>query len=92
MRRCNRRRDPDPMTQPDDDILRELNRLADEEHELDRTSATPSPGWAERRREIDISLARCWDLLRQRRARRRAGLDPADAALRPAGVVERYRQ
>jgi hypothetical protein len=39
-----------------------------------------------------VSLDQCWDLLRQRRARRDAGLDPDTAAERPADVVEGYWQ
>ncbi|MGH2813844.1 MAG: DUF2630 family protein, partial [Actinomycetota bacterium] len=34
----------------------------------------------------------CWDLLRQRRARRDAGQDPDTAQLRPEGTVEGYLQ
>ena len=43
--------------------------------------------------ELGVQLDRYWDLLRQRDARRRAGLDP-DQARRsgPADVVEGYRQ
>ena len=43
-------------------------------------------------RTIEVALDQCWDLLRQRRARRNAGQDPDDATLRPAPVVEDYRQ
>ena len=39
-----------------------------------------------------IELDRCWDLLRQRRARRNAGGDPDDAQVRDAESVERYLQ
>lgn len=82
------------MTQPmdDEDILQEISRLADEEHELGRTGGEPSQTRSDRRREIERSLDQRWDLLRQRRARRSAGVDPADAAVRSAGVVDRYEQ
>ncbi len=43
-------------------------------------------------RDIEVALDQCWDLLRQRRARRVAGQDPEDVAVRPAGVVEGYQQ
>ena len=33
--------------------------------------------------EIEIALDQCWDLLRQRRARREFGEDPDAAAVRP---------
>jgi hypothetical protein len=39
-----------------------------------------------------VQLDRYWDLLRQRDARRRAGLDPDGAQVRSADVVEGYRQ
>jgi hypothetical protein len=41
---------------------------------------------------IQVELDQCWDLLRQRRARREFGQDPDDAKVRPASVVERYEQ
>jgi hypothetical protein len=41
---------------------------------------------------VKIELDRYWDLLRQRRALRDAGLDPDAATLRPADTVERYQQ
>jgi hypothetical protein len=43
-------------------------------------------------REIEVQLDQCWDLLRQRRARRDAGQDPDAAEVRPEGVVEHYQQ
>jgi hypothetical protein len=42
--------------------------------------------------EIRVSLDRCWDLLRQRRAKREFGLDPDEAKARSADTVEHYRQ
>jgi hypothetical protein len=42
--------------------------------------------------EHEVTLDQCWDLLRQRRARRAAGQDPDDVAVRPEEVVEHYRQ
>ena len=41
---------------------------------------------------IKIELDQCWDLLRQRDARREFGQDPNDATVRPPSVVERYQQ
>jgi hypothetical protein len=41
-------------------------------------------------RGLEVLLDQCWDLLRQRRARREFGLDPDDAELRNASTVERY--
>jgi hypothetical protein len=45
-----------------------------------------------RLRALEEHLDQLWDLLRQRRARRQAGLDPDDAAERDESVVEHYRQ
>ena len=42
--------------------------------------------------EVEVGLDLCWDLLRQRRALRNAGLDPSDAATRSEGTVEGYQQ
>jgi hypothetical protein len=42
--------------------------------------------------KIQVELDQCWDLLRQRRARREFGQDPDGATVRPASVVERYEQ
>jgi hypothetical protein len=41
---------------------------------------------------VEVQLDRCWDLLRQRRARRQAGQDPEQAQVRPASTVEHYQQ
>ena len=41
---------------------------------------------------IKIELDQCWDLLRQRDARREFGQDPNEAKVRPPSVVERYKQ
>jgi hypothetical protein len=48
---------------------------------------------AEDRRRLDqvsVELDQCWDLLRQRRARREFGDDPSQAHARDAGVVKKY--
>jgi hypothetical protein len=42
--------------------------------------------------KIQVELDQCWDLLRQRRAKREFGDDPDQAHVRPAGVVEKYEQ
>jgi hypothetical protein len=39
-----------------------------------------------------VALDQCWDLLRQRRARRDAGQDPDAATVRSERVVEGYQQ
>jgi hypothetical protein len=43
-------------------------------------------------RQLEVSLDQCWDLLRQRRARRQFGQNPDDAQPRDPSVVEGYKQ
>ncbi|MFC5379899.1 DUF2630 family protein [Aquipuribacter nitratireducens] len=79
----------------DEDVLAEIGRIVRAEHEAreaaQRDELTPEQEQAEVER-LEVALDRCWDLLRQRRARRAAGEDPDDAEARPEQVVERYRQ
>ena len=76
------------------EIVRHIGELADEEHTLERSHAGEALSDDElaRLRAIEVALDQCWDLLRQRRARRQAGEDPGDATARPEGVVEGYQQ
>ena len=78
----------------DQDIVHRITQLADEEHALERSHAGEGLPESDlgRLREIEVALDQCWDLLRQRRARRNAGQDPDDSAVRSEDVVERYRQ
>ena len=78
----------------DVEIVRRIGQLADEERALEQAHAGKglSDEELDRLRSMEVALDQCWDLLRQRRARRSAGQDPDDAAVRPEGVVEGYRQ
>jgi len=78
----------------DEELVRRINELAEEEHRLERSEGPDGLSDDEqgRLRSIEVALDQCWDLLRQRRARRHAGLDPEDTAVRPGSVVEGYRQ
>jgi hypothetical protein len=71
-----------------------IEQLVAEEHELWQREAAGEASETDLRRlgEIRVSLDQCWDLLRQRRARRDARQDPDTAAVRPPEVVERYEQ
>lgn len=71
-----------------------IEKLVAEEHELwDReANGTASDDDRRRLKQVRISLDQCWDLLRQRRARRDAGQDPDTAAARRPEVVEDYEQ
>ena len=78
----------------DQEIVRRITELADEEHRLEQAHAGSALAYEElaRLRAIEVSLDQCWDLLRQRRARRSTGQNPDDAQVRPEGVVEGYQQ
>ena len=78
----------------DQDILQRINALIDEEHALERSHAgEPLTGDDRDRMEsLEVALDQCWDLLRQRRARRSAGQDEEAAHARPDNVVEGYQQ
>jgi hypothetical protein len=78
----------------DGDLVAEINRLAKEEHALERAHAASglSPEEADRLRVIEVQLELAWDLLRQRRALRHAGRDPNQATVRRIDTVEGYRQ
>lgn len=71
-----------------------IDRMVDEEHQLWEREAAGAATDADRQRlqELRVSLDQCWDLLRQRRARRDAGQSPEGAELRLPDVVERYQQ
>lgn len=78
----------------DDEVLRTIHSLVEEEHRLERSHAGGGLDEAERQRlgEVEVALDQCWDLLRQRRARRAAGGNPDEAEVRPASTVEHYLQ
>ena len=79
----------------DDDVLANIQRLSDEEHELyeRHRAGTPLTDDEQRRlHELEVRLDQCWDLLRQRRARRQYGEDPSKARSRDGSTVEGYQQ
>jgi hypothetical protein len=78
----------------DDALIQRIGDLVDEEHQLEKSIAQEQagPDSEGRLRELEVALDQCWDLLRQRRARRDAGQSPEDAHVRDADVVERYQQ
>jgi len=76
----------------DAEVLGRIDELAREEHELfEREShGKVTNADRDRLRRLQVTLDQCWDLLRQRRARRAAGLDPGEARVRAAKTVEGY--
>ena len=72
----------------DKSILQHITELVDEEHKLrDGKAAAQNET---RLKQVEVELDQCWDLLRQRRARREFGQDPDNATPRDAGTVENY--
>ncbi len=71
-----------------------IEQLVEEEHELWQRESDGNATEDDRRRlqAVRISLDQCWDLLRQRRAKLEAGLDPDAAESRAARIVENYEQ
>jgi hypothetical protein len=73
------------------DILSRIHALVDEEHKL-REGTDHSDDEKARLHKIDTDLDQCWDLLRQRRAKRQYDENPDDAKARPESTVESYLQ
>jgi hypothetical protein len=78
----------------DEEIISRITHLVAEEHQLENSKIGEglSADESQRLKQIEVGLDQCWDLLRQRRARRAAGMDPDAAEARPASTVEGYRQ
>ncbi len=71
----------------DQSILDRIKSLVQEEHELRSTSDGAGPA---RLQHLEENLDQCWDLLRQRRAKKDSGDNPDTAAVRPVSQVEGY--
>jgi len=78
-----------PIERGDQPVLGHIKRLVDEEHKLYSQGKLAEDDRA-RLATIEVELDQCWDLLRQRRARREFGEDPNEAKVRPARIVEHY--
>ena len=79
----------------DSEIFGRIHILVDEEHTLRerlQRGDLAADEEHQRLRSLEEELVQCWDLLRQRRARRDAGENPDDASSRPTGEVEGYLQ
>ena len=73
------------------DILGRISALVDEEHQL-RSSTEHTDEQRTRMNALEADLDQCWDLLRQRRAKRQYGENPDEAQSRPESEVEGYLQ
>jgi hypothetical protein len=79
----------------DKEIMGRISELIDTEHELRSQLSRgelSTEQEKERLRSAEEALDQCWDLLRQRRAKRQYGESPEDAAARPTSEVEGYQQ
>ena len=79
----------------DKEILTTIDDLINTEHDLRGRLAAgelTSEQEHEQLRTVEEQLDQCWDLLRQRRARREFGEDPSGSATRSASEVESYLQ
>jgi len=79
----------------DNEVQNHIEALVDEEHRLFAAAERPggrTPEEHERLQAVRVLLNRYWDLLRQRRAQEEFGLDPDTSHIRPADVVEHYKQ
>jgi hypothetical protein len=82
----------------DESIAARIDQLVTEEKELrgreqaDRDDDDALETDRERLRAVEVELDRCWDLLRQRRAKEEFDQDPDDAEARSADTVEEYEQ
>jgi hypothetical protein len=79
----------------DKQIMANIGELIETEHRLRQQLASgelSAPAEHERLRAAEEALDQCWDLLRQRRARREFGESPDGAQARPVSEVEGYQQ
>jgi len=79
----------------DKDILGRIDELIKDEHQLRNKLASGELTTHEEQQQLratEAALDQCWDLLRQRRARREFGEDPSGSQPRPANEVEEYLQ
>ena len=78
----------------DEELTKRIGALVDEEHRIERDGHDGGVSEADQTRlkAIEVALDQCWDLLRQRRARREFGADPEISSVRPPAVVEGYQQ
>jgi len=76
----------------DKNVIQHIDKLAHEEHELfERESHGKSTeADRERLRHLQTLLDQCWDLLRQRRAKREFGQNPDEAQLRDEKTIKGY--
>jgi hypothetical protein len=73
-------------------VEEERSLHAREQVDAEQPSREPLDADRGRLEQISLELDQCWDLLRQRRARRDAGQNPDEATARDVPIVEKYLQ
>jgi hypothetical protein len=76
----------------DKNVINHIDELAREEHELfeRESNGKATDADQQRLRHLQTMLDQCWDLLRQRRAKREFGIDPNEAQMRDEKIVKNY--
>jgi hypothetical protein len=77
----------------DKSLFHRIDELVAEEHELRTKHAAGDVTDADEKTRLsalEVELDQCWDLLRQRRAKREFGEDPESAQARTGETVEGY--
>jgi Protein of unknown function (DUF2630) len=79
----------------DADTFNKVRELVDQEHALRASIGAGAIDLKEEHQRLQLvehSLDQCWDLLRQREARREAGQEINQARVRSVNEVEQYLQ
>lgn len=73
-------------------VLGQIDTLAREEHQLFEleSSGKATIKDQDRLKQLQTMLDQCWDLLRQRRAKREFGQNPDEAEVRDEKVIKNY--
>ena len=76
----------------DKNVIQLIDKLAREEHDLFERESHGKSADADRERLLQLQtlLDQCWDLLRQRRAKREFGQDPDEARARDEKTIKSY--
>ena len=76
----------------DTNVMHHIDKLAQEEHALfERESHGKATNEDQLRlKQLQGTLDQCWDLLRQRRAKREFGQDPDEAEPRDETIIKNY--
>jgi EmrB/QacA subfamily drug resistance transporter len=85
-------RNPEGHAVDEKDIIGRINQLVEEEDRLRDQGGSLDQDEGKRVDDIEVALDQCWDLLRQRRARKEFDEDPEATHVRDESTVEGYVQ